>query len=87
MDPTASPKAYSSTLKTFFNNKKYFAFHQFIITVKLQIKKKEMLRPLTILANFRPIHLKEQTTFFQLSCLLKMIIAKTITNLDPNKCK
>ena len=35
-------------------------------------------RQLKILANFRPIPLKEQITFFQLSRLLKMILQKSL---------
>ena len=40
---------------------------------------------MTILANFRLITLKEKIAFFQRSRLLKMIFAKIIINLDPNK--
>ena len=48
MDPTISPKAYWSILKTFLNNKKYLAFHQFLIITIVLLIFKRRLRSSTI---------------------------------------
>ena len=52
MDPTTSPKAYWSILKTVLNNKKYLVSHQFIIiTIILLILKRRLRSSTTFLLS------------------------------------
>ena len=89
MDPTISPKAYWSILKTFLNNKKIpcippIYHNNNSITdfkEKAQIFNDFFAKQCTLVENSSKLPtnpLKEQITFFQISRLLKMILQKSL---------
>ena len=80
MEPSTSPKTYWSVLKSFHNNKKYPAFHQFFTKiVLLQIsKKKPNCLILFLLSNVQSLI---TVVKFPLSCIPKLINLYQISRL------
>ena len=86
MDPTSSPKAYWSILKTFLSITKYLVFHQFFIITIIREKLRSSTKSTNKNASKLLINSFKRTyNLFPTISFTKNDIAKIARNFNPNK--